>query len=426
METGPAVVEEVEVGSPAENASVKAGDRITEIDGNSMRDLIDFSIMMESDTVHNLKIERPEGIFETRLETAGQWHGITIENPVFGSPILCNNDCVFCFIDQLPDGLRPSFYIKDDDYRLSFLSGNFITLTNLDEDDIARIIEDRLSPLYVSLHAYDQQLRTKIFNNPGAGRSIKTLEALIGAGIDVHVQIVLMKSLNDGSELDNTISNLLELGDTVRSIGIVPVGTTSTGRKALPREYVNDRASSIQLMEKVEIWNRADCRTGIYIADEFFYLAGMHPPDASYYDDFPQAENGIGLARLFIDGYLEQYDKQKGLSACGERGIITSPMGYWVLKEAGIESEPVRIEICDNTVFGPKVNVCGLMTGKDIKNCMEKLRGVETVLIPDIALNNGVFPDGLSLGDISFDDELRVIPVEANGAGMAQELGRID
>lgn len=419
-ETGPAVVEAVVEGSPACKASIAAGDRIHRIDGYPMRDLIDFSILMESDTVHDLEIERSGATVYAIIDTAGEEHGILLESPVFGKLILCNNDCVFCFIDQLPEGLRPSFYIRDDDYRLSFLAGNFITLTNTRKSDVDRILEDRLSPLYISLHAYDRALREKIFNNPGAGRALQVLDSLTGGGIDVHVQIVLMKGLNDGPELDKTIENLLCPGEGVLSIGVVPVGATSVGKKKLSAEYIHDAASATRLIEQIESWRRRGSRTGIYAADEFFFLAGLGPPETHYYGDFPQAENGIGLARMFIDSFREHFDFSGRRPVPRETAIITSPIGSWVLTESGIDDELIRTEVCVNTFFGETVNVCGLMAGRDIRRCLKKLEGAGKVLIPGVSVSNGIFVDGVKLEEVSWAGGPAVVPVNTDGAALAE------
>lgn len=421
-EIGPAVVNNVIEGSPAHEASIAAGDKILRIDGYTMRDLIDFSILMESDTVHNLEIERSGAKVSARIESAGEGHGIEIESPIFGNVILCANDCIFCFVDQLPEGLRPGFYIKDDDYRLSFLSGNFITLTNIRGSDLKRIIEDRLSPLYISLHAYDRTLRKKIFNNSKAGKAIDVLDSLVGAGIEVHIQVVLMKCLNDGHELDNTIENLLGLGDNVKSIGVVPVGTTIVGKKRLPDDYINDSGSAVRLIEQVESWRAQKGKTGIFAADEFYYLAGTGPPEAIYYDDFPQAENGIGLARLFIDGFREHYDFSGSRPVTGETAIITTPMGSWVLTESGVDEELIRIEVCVNSFFGDRVNVCGLMAGRDVNHYIRKLKGARNVLIPGVAVNNGIFVDGVKLEEVSGPGGPVVIPLDTDGAVLAEAI----
>lgn len=424
--TGPAVVESVINGSPAHRTGIRSGDRIKAIDGLPMRDAIDFSILMENDVVHELEIERPEKNVKLLLEIYGEEHGINLESPVFGPLMLCNNDCLFCFVDQLPAGLRKTLYVKDDDYRLSFLQGNFITLTNLSSGDTERIIEDRLSPLYVSLHTFSPGLRASIFNNPDAGRALDILKNLLDGNIEIHIQIVLMKGLNDGLSLEETLKWLSGLGPGIASIGIVPVGATTVGRKRVPGEYLFNGDSSSVLIEQVEGWRNDGYSSGIYLADEFYYLSGLPPPEAAYYDDYPQAENGIGLARLFVDRFNLEISMSSPILNPEGKAIITSPMGSWVLDQISVDGSFIQREVCRNSLLGERVTVCGLMAGRDVRACLDRTYGAETVLIPGIALSNGMFIDGVTLKDISMDSGRNLLPVYGNGFDLVQALSAVE
>lgn len=419
---GPAVVENVIAGSPAYRAGIKPGDKILSIDGSRMRDAIDFAILMESDVLHDLEVERSGNKTHKQIGIRGEEHGIILESPVFGRLMHCNNDCIFCFVDQLPAGLRKTLYVKDDDYRLSFLEGNFITLTNVNPGDIERIIEDRLSPLYVSLHALNPGLRGRIFGNSEAVKAVETLKSLLSGKIEIHVQIVLLKGLNDGHNLDDTIEGLFELGGGIRSIGIVPVGKTSAGRKKLPEHYTFDRESSVQLIEQVELRKSKSHFSVIYLADEFYYLAGREPPEASYYDDYPQAENGIGLARLFIDGFKDEMTRSGAILNPEGKTIVTSPMGAWVLDRIGVDDYFLQREICGNDLFGESVTVCGLLPGRSIGECIERTYGTGKVIIPGVALNNGLFIDGISLEEIRRGTGRNIYPVNARGSDLLDAL----
>lgn len=424
--TGPAIVESVIYGSPAQRAGIRSGDKIKTVDGSTMRDAIDFSILMENDIVHDLELERSGNCIEMFLETRGEEHGIALENPVFGQVMLCDNDCLFCFVDQLPPGLRRTFYIKDDDYRLSFLQGNFITLTNLHDYDIERIIEDRLSPLFVSLHAFNSGLRRKIFNNPNAGNALAALESLLEGKIEIHIQIVLMKGLNDGGSLKETLKGLAGLGPGIASIGIVPVGATTVGRKKMPDEYLFDRDSSSILIEQVDGYREGSRHFGLYLADEFYYLAGAPLPEAPYYDDYPQAENGIGLARLFIDGFNGEISRSKPILNPEGKAIITSPMGSWVLDQISVDDYFIQRVVCRNSLLGDRVTVCGLMPGRDILECLDRAYGAETVLLPGVALTDGAYIDGITLDDICMESGRNLFPVNTNGPDLIQALSAVE
>ncbi|MHB8896288.1 MAG: PDZ domain-containing protein, partial [Candidatus Geothermincolia bacterium] len=218
---GPAPIAAVEPGSPAAEAGVLQGDRVMRIDGAPLRDVIDLYVPLASGGTVTLEIERDGELSEVTIDLGSRSAGIEIAEPVFGEVITCDNNCMFCFVDQLPEGLRRSVYIKDDDYRLSFLSGNFITLTNLTRADVKRITGERLSPLYVSLHSTETVVRKKMFGNPEAARSLKILKELMRAGIEVHVQIVLVKGVNDRDHLDITLQNLHDRYAAFGSIGVV-------------------------------------------------------------------------------------------------------------------------------------------------------------------------------------------------------------
>ena len=283
---GPAPVASVDVGSPAERAGVRAGDHIFEIDGEPMRDMIDYYVAVADDVPHRFLLERGGNRIEVEVEPGGPGPGIQVAEPVFGRLMLCDNKCTFCFVDQLPAGLRGPVYVKDDDYRLSFLQGNFITLTNLGAGDLERILEDRLSPLYVSLHATDPELRREIFRSRGAKRALTNLAALIEGGIEVHVQLVLMRGVNDAGQLERTLEDLAGPYRGTASIGVVPVGISRGGRVEAPERWGFGRESSLQVIETLERWRGEFGQAGPFAADEFFYMAGI-------------AAAGRGLLRLF-------------------------------------------------------------------------------------------------------------------------------
>ena len=413
---GPGVVESVEAGSAAGETGIRSGDKILAIDGRHLRDVIDCHVLLADGDVHSLQVERGSRRMKVALDAASGRLGIQFEDSVFGNIMTCNNRCLFCFVDQLPPGLRDSLYVKDDDYRLSFLEGNFITLTNLGKDDLKRIIADRLSPLYVSLHTTDPSLRKLLFGNAGANRSLKVLAALIEEGIEVHIQIVLVRGINDGANLDRTLDDISSKYRRVLSIGVVPVGITSVGQRKLHENMGYDRNSATVVLSQLDRWRKSLGEIGPFASDEFFFLAGEDPPPSAYYGEFPQSENGVGLARKFIESSSSERMMRDEEACLNGTAVITAPMGAWALASLGIERLGVRLLVCDNSLFGGKVTVTGLLPGNDV---VRKLRGIPAVrkaLVSEVSISDGCFIDGISLEQVSLqsDVDVRPVPPSAN------------
>ena len=421
---GPAIVEFVCPRSPAAKAGIRPGDMIIQVDGEPMRDLIDFYLLVADDVKHEFRLQRGKELLDVIVESRMEGLGVQISEAVFGPVMTCDNSCIFCFVDQLPEGLRPSVYVKDDDYRLSFLQGNFITLTNLEDDDIERILAERLSPLYVSLHATDHALRRRIFGNPQADRSLSRLQELLDGGIEVHIQIVLMRGINDGVNLDRTLADLSSDYRTVASVGIVPVGVSSSGARTLPSEWVYEKESSVEVLDLLENWTRVLGKAGPFASDEFFYLAGRRVPSSAYYNDFPQVENGIGLTRIFHDEFLETAGHhelpQEGLE---RTAILTSQMGAWALDGLGIEDTGVRLVSCENSLFGPRVNVCGLLPGRSVAQELAAQTGLRHALVPGVALDaSGTFIDGITLEQVTRETGIDLTVVPSSGEDLVTAL----
>lgn len=421
---GPAHVARVEPGSPGWDSGVRPGDRIQRIDGEPMRDLIDYYILLADDEPHALEVERLGKTIELTLDTARAEPGIDMESPVFDHMHTCDNSCIFCFVDQLPLGLKRSLYVKDDDYRLSFLQGNFVTLTNLREADLDRILAERLSPLYVSLHTTNPELRSTIFGNPDAALALDNLHALVEGGIDVHIQIVLMRGLNDGAELDRTLEDLGSTYEGVRSIGVVPVGLSDAGAAGPLGAHAFDSASAVAVLDQLERWRSSLGQVGPAASDEFFFMTGLEVPSSDYYGEYPQLENGIGLTRLFRDSFAESAVRAP-LTAGTLAGtaLLSTPMGAWALTGLGIEKTGAKIVTCENTLFGARVNVCGLLPGRDALRTLSELEGVHTVLLPEVALDSdGDFIDGMSPAELSDACGLEVRVVPADGGSLHDAL----
>jgi len=348
---------------------------------------------------------------------------------------ICKNHCVFCFVDMIAPNMRRTLNIKDDDYRLSFLYGNFITLTNLTDADFDRIKNFHLSPLYISVHAMNGEVRAKMLRTPAAGKIQQHLDRLQKSGVEYHTQIVLCPNLNDGAELDYTISEILKRRPFAQSLAIVPVGMTKFRRDKFPLTQF-DKEGAAKVIAQVENFQkqaRADSgKTFIYLGDEFYFLAGQEMPPVEYYDDFPQIENGIGMTRNFIEEFYFERQKAEGKRQKGNLKIdvVSGTSFSAVLKNLAAEAMQrnknldVRILPVVNEFFGSKINVSGLLTGADILETLKKNnRNCDKILIPKTALRSGteIFLDNVTVDDLrkNFSAQIQAI---SNGAEFFQAL----
>lgn len=396
------LISSVKHGSLAEAAGIKAGESLLAVNGSSVRDIIDLSFLLADEQVV-LTVAAADGTersitIDKRID---EDLGLEFESAVFDKVTTCYNKCVFCFVDQMIPGMRKGLYVRDDDYRLSFLYGNFITLTNMKDEDFDRIIKTHMSPLYVSVHATDPKVRCEMMKNRFAGELMDKLKRLFDAGITVHTQIVCCPGYNDGEVLKRTYADLRALAPMVETMAVVPVGLTKNRAHLTPlRLFTPQEAADIVTM--VTEWQR-ECRASlgksfVYLGDEFYILAGMPLPQAEWYDGFPQLENGIGLSRNFMEEW------QKGSKIAPVKGEVNSviPVGtsaYKVLQplieafnaETGMQHKLIAVE---NEFFGNTVNVTGLLCGNDILNAV---KGAASIILPEVVLNS----DDLFLDDMS-------------------------
>ena len=395
------MISRIEKGSLAEELELSVGDKILKINGKTPLDIIDLSFLMAEEEIE-LLIEHSDGerdiiAFEKEID---EELGAEFESAVFDGIKRCKNHCVFCFVDMIAPNMRQTLNIKDDDYRLSFLFGNFITLTNLTATDFRRIKKYHLSPLFISVHAMNPELRAKILRTPLGKNIQKQLNELDSAGIEYHTQVVLCKGLNDGAELDFTISEILKRENAL-SLAIVPVGVTKYRRDAFKLEQF-DKESASKVIEQVEKWQkkaRAELgRTFLYLGDEFYLMAEKNLPPVEFYDDFPQIENGIGMTRNFIEEFSSE--KVRGVKNL-KIDVISGTSFAKVLKNL-VKSPNVRILGVENKFFGSKVNVSGLLTGKDIISALKGVGERDLILIPATALKSGeeIFLDDVSLEEM--------------------------
>ena len=419
-ETG-GVVAEVDPGSPAAQAGLSVGDRLITAEGLTLRDVIDWQWIADDASVDVL-YEREGKRAQVTLERApGHGWGLAFERPVFDRIRTCRNDCAFCFMSQLPEGLRPSLYLRDDDFRLSFLSGTFITLTNLADADVARIATQRLSPLHVSLHAVTPEVRETLVCAHGEDRALERFDELVAAGIELHVQIVLVPGVDDGDELERTLAWLVERGEGVGSVGVVPLGYTRHQAR-FTRSY-GDPAEAAALLDSLTPWQermRAERDlTWLQAADEFYLAAGRPMPPAEEYDDYPQYENGIGMVRAFEDEWAEALaDAGPGAEGAATAvapvtlvtGELFAPVLRRLLADAALDGR-VRVLPVANAAFGGNVTVAGLLAGADIAAAIARDGASGSYLVPDLVLND----DGLTLDDMT-------LPQVAERAGAVLNL----
>lgn len=376
---GYGVIAAVAEGSIAEREGIRPGDRVVAINGHVLRDVIDYRFYGAEEELE-LVLQRDGQRLVLHIERGYEEElGIEFTAPTFDGIRRCHNRCAFCFMAGLPEGLRPSLYLRDDDYRYSFLFGNFITLTNLSEDDWERLAEQRLSPLYVSVHATDLALRRRLLGNPAAPPIMDQLRRLGELGIQLHTQVVLVPGLNDGPALAQTVADLAALHPVVQSIAIVPVGLTRYHRCAM-RPYRPDEAGLI--LDQITAWQRAYRRQHhlnlVYASDEWYLLAGRPIPPSDEYDGFPQLENGVGLTRALLDEWEKV--KTKAAGSGGRAGTITlvcgtliAPLLEKIAAELGqLTGLQVQITSVVNTFFGPTVTVSGLLIGQDVIGALQQ------------------------------------------------------
>ena len=396
-----ALITKIEKNSLAEELELVAGDKILQVNGRVPRDIIDLSFLLAEEEIE-LLIEHADGereliAFEKDID---EELGAEFDSAVFDDVRRCKNHCVFCFVDMIAPNMRKTLNIKDDDYRLSFLFGNFITLTNLTAKDFSRIKKYHLSPLFVSIHAMNPDLRAKMLRTPLGKKIHAQLDELESAGVEYHTQVVLCKGLNDGAELNFTISEILKRRPHALSMAIVPVGVTRHRRDKFPLEQF-DKNSAAQVIEQVEAFQkkiRAETgRTFVYLGDEFYLLAEKNLPPVEFYDDFPQIENGIGMTRNFI----EELGKEKISFAKNISVDVVSGTSFAKVLKNLVDAPNVRIVPVENKFFGARVNVSGLLTGGDIIAALSGGKR-DLILIPATALKTGeeIFLDDVTLEEM--------------------------
>jgi len=432
---GALVIAAVEPGSLAEEMGLQVGDMLLAVNGRRLMDTLDYRFHITEPTVE-LTVQRGEKRFTLSFQKEPyDLLGLEFENDLADKIHTCNNKCVFCFIHQMPKGMRRSLYLMDDDFRLSFLHGNYVTLTNVTEEEFQRILEQKLTPLYVSVHATDPQLRARLLGKREPTPILPTLQRLHDGGIDVHAQIVLCPGWNDGDALRQTLYELAMLHPAISgrragtlSVAIVPVGLTKYRQKLTPltapdRLYAQRFIREVRKMER-QFRKRLGTRFA-FLSDEWFFLAEQPIPSRRYYEDFPQLEDGVGTVRLFLDranGVAQRLPKR--LPRPVQMTLVTGELPAQVIQRfvqtlQRVQGVALNVCVVKNRFFGGTVNVAGLLTAQDIADALAQFPTFPTVVLPSICLRDGtLFLDDVTVAQFEAQIGRKVIVVEPHPAAL--------
>ena len=424
-------------GSRAFKAGISAGAVLVSVNGNEINDVLDYRFYLTERRV-SLLLRSEDGGEYTSDITKGEYDdiGLDFETPLMDKKHSCKNGCIFCFIDQNPEGLRDSLYFKDDDSRLSFLHGNYITLTNMDDRDIARIIKMRISPVNISIHTTNPELRVKMMKNKRSGEVLRYLGDIKAAGLKMCGQIVLCRGVNDGAELRRTLGDLMEYYPALTSVSVVPAGLTKHREGLYPlSDFTEEEAREIiKTVDEFGAVAREKFGTRIFFAaDELYLKAGYLVPDSDYYEDYPQIENGVGMLRSAADEFADAIDGIDSFvapSAIRRVTVATGAAAYPMLFEfAGhlmrrCPTLRVKVRKIVNNFFGESITVAGLLTGKDILEQLREEDLGDELLIPANALRSGedIFLCGMTVGELSRSLGVPVRAVDSDGYAFAEAV----
>ena len=430
----PAKIKYVEPDSIAEEIGLEAGDILLEINETEIKDVLDYRFLVNDEFI-TLKIQTKQGeIAEVDIEKdAYEPLGVEFENSLMDKPLHCTNKCVFCFIDQLPKGMRESLYFKDDDTRLSFFQGNYVTFTNLDDDEIDRIIRLRISPINISVHTMNPELRVKMLKNPKAARLPEIMHKLCDNGIIMNCQIVLCPGFNDGDELSYTISELYKMRECVKSVSVVPIGLTKH-RQGLCEMQAVDFDKARELITEIHKWQekaREEIGTGfVYASDEIYLKAKLPIPECESYFGFPQIENGVGMIASLREELNDALKSAPAMKNCRTVTLVTGAAVHSTMCDFAEEitkkypNIKINVEKIINNFFGEQITVSGLLCGCDI---IEQLRGKnlgDNLIITKNMLRDGenVLLDDVTTEDIERELNTKIIAVGDDGYELLEAI----
>lgn len=429
-----AYVSSVDEGSIAEELGIEPGDLILSIDGKKITDYLDYKFLATSPEIV-MAVETKDGeLYEFEIENEElEDLGINFENMLFDSPRSCQNKCIFCFIDQMPKGMRETLYFKDDDSRLSFLYGNYVTLTNMKDEDLDRLISYRISPVNISVHTTNPELRVKMLKNKRADRVLQQIGRLYESGIEMNMQIVLCKGINDGKELDRTIADLSKFLPIARSVSVVPVGLTKCREGLYPLEAF-EKEDAKKVIEQIAGWQeklkKEHGTRFVYASDEFYVTAGIPVPPEEAYEDFPQIENGVGMLASMEAEFsygienlpLEPQEQGKTIVATGEISyeFIKKLVNCAKMRYNIDETEVVPVK---NNLFGGKVTVSGLLSAKDLETALSG-KTAERLLITESMLkaDEDIFLDDITVEELEKRLNMKIQPVKNDGCAFLKAL----
>lgn len=420
------VIQRIEEGSIAEEMGMEPGDELLEINGNRIEDIFDYQYLVQDEYIEVL-IRKADGD-EWLLEIDKDYEedlGIEFENGLMDDYRSCHNKCIFCFIDQMPKGMRETLYFKDDDSRLSFLQGNYVTLTNMSDKDIDRIIRYHLSPINISFQTTNPELRCKMLNNRFAGKALEQVEKLYKAGIAMNGQIVLCRHVNDGAELERSISDLTAYLPHLESVSVVPVGLSRFRDGLYPLEPFT-KEDAVEVLRCIHRWQEKIYREYglhfVHASDEWYILAEEELPEAERYDGYLQLENGVGMLRLQMEEFAEamaQLDKEQERYACcqGEMAVVTGKLAYPYIQDMAKQMTDrfpmlkIHVYAITNDFFGERITVSGLLTGQDIIRQLQGRELGERILLPQNVLRSG---EDYFLDDVTVDDVEKALQVKVD------------
>lgn len=420
-------------GSYADRAGINDGDLLLSINGSEITDVLDYRFFIQAKKL-SLVLKNGTGEYTANIRKSSEFAdiGLEFETYLMDKKHSCKNKCIFCFVDQMPAGLRESLYFKDDDSRLSFFFGNYITLTGLSEHEIGRIIKMHISPINISVHTMNPELRVKMMKNPAAGTSLDIMRRFYEAGIEMNTQLVLCPGINDGDELRFSLEKLAEYAPFVKSIAAVPVGLTKYRDGLFDlHPYGADEARSV--IDIIDDFNAhyAYFHGGSVIAfasDEFYLLAGRPLPDNESYGDYAQLDNGVGLCALLKNGFFKALGEKAPCTVNRKITLATGEAAFSLMREladeacrrfAGLEIETVAVK---NSFFGETVTVAGLLTGSEFKSALKGRDLGEELLIPRVSLRSegDRFLDDITLCELSAELNVKITPVPNDGARLLE------